>query len=185
MAANETSSSKAYPSPNSWEERFVTGVIQKCGQDKGLAAHLRRADNPATEYQSWELLASFGVDLEWENQRLPFVTVACAIAKSKAERNGTMTLGQAIGRCYEDGKESNQAKARLRRLFACNELPEVCRILRSTLSLIDNKVSQPLDFIRLLKQLRRFPFDDKQVKAQWAQDFYAYRPQGDSREIEA
>lgn len=183
MAAKETSS-KTDTNHIGWEERFVKGVIQKCGHDKGVAAHLRRADNPATEYQSWELLASFGVDLEWENQRLPFVTVACAIAKSKAERNGTLTLGQAIGRCYEDGKESNQAKARLRRLLACSDLPEVCRILRSVLSLINSKVSQPLDFIRLLRQLRRFPFDDKQVKAEWAQDFYAYKPRGEEQEAE-
>jgi CRISPR system Cascade subunit CasB len=58
--------------------------------------------------------------------------------------------------------------------LACDDLPEVCRILRSLLSLIDSKAKQPLNFIRLLKQLRRFSFDDAriQVKAQWAQEFY-------------
>ncbi|WP_349343550.1 type I-E CRISPR-associated protein Cse2/CasB [Marinobacter sp. MMG032] len=182
MEANGTAPPTADSSPSSWEHRFVEGVIRRCGQDKGLAAKLRRADNPAMEYQSWELLASFGVDLEWENQRLPFVTVASAIAKSKAERDGKLTLGQAIARCYEDGKESNQAKARLRRLLACNDLPEVCRILRSTLSLIDSKVARPLNFTRLLKELRLFPFDDKRVKAQWAQDFYSHSAHADSEE---
>ncbi|WP_198962717.1 type I-E CRISPR-associated protein Cse2/CasB [Mangrovitalea sediminis] len=157
-----------------WEERFVSSVIQRCQVDNGLAARLRRADNPATEYQSWELLASLGVDLEKDYQRLPFVTIAAAIAKSKSDRNGVLTLGRAVAACYEDGRESSQAKARLRRLLACNDLPEACRILRSLFSLIDSKVGQPLDFVRLLKQLRRFSFEDarNRIKAQWAQEFY-------------
>jgi CRISPR system Cascade subunit CasB len=167
----EATQAKTQPT---WEERFVQSVIQRCHEDKGLAARLRRADNPATEYQSWELLASLGIDLEKDYQRLPFVTVAAAIAKSKVEHNGGLTLGQAIAACYEDGRESSQAKARLRRLLACDDLAEVCRILRALLSLIDSKAGQSLDFIRLLKQLRRFSFDDAriQVKAQWAQEFY-------------
>jgi CRISPR system Cascade subunit CasB len=160
------------PQPN-WEERFVHSVIRQCQQDKGLAARLRRGDNPATEYQSWELLAFFGVDLEREHQRLPFVTMAAAIARAKVERNGSLSLGRALAACFEDGRDSSQAKARLRRLLACDELAELCRILRPLFSLIESKAGQPLDYVRLLKQLRRFPFNTQQVKAQWAQDFYA------------
>jgi CRISPR system Cascade subunit CasB len=156
------------------EDRFVKSVLQRCREDKGLAARLRRADNPATEYQSWELLASQGVDLEKTYQRLPFATIAAAIAKSKAEHNGELSLGRALAACYGEGRESNQARARLRRLLACEELPEVCRILRPLFSLIDSKAGQPLDFVRLLRQLMRFSFDDgrTQVKTQWAQEFY-------------
>ena len=161
------------PSQPSWEERFVCSVIQRCQVDKGLAARLRRADNLATEYQSWDLLASLGVDLEKDYQRLPFATVAASIAKAKTERNGALTLGRAIASCYEEGRDSSQAKTRLRRLLACDDLPELCRILRPLFSLIDSKAGRPLDFIRLLKQLRRFPFNNHQVKAQWAQDFYS------------
>jgi len=155
-----------------WEQRFVATVIERCNKDKGLAARLRRADNPATEYQSWEVLGALGVDLEKDYQRLPFVTVAAAIAKSKAERNGNLTLGRAIAACYEDGSQSSQAKARLRRLLACDELTEACRILRPILSLMDSKVGQPLNFIRLLKQLRKFHFNAQHIKTQWAQEFY-------------
>lgn len=158
--------------PATREERFVTSVIQRCQQDKGLAARLRRADNPATEYQSWELLAGYGIDLEDERQRLPFVTVAAAIAKAKIEHNGGLALGRAIAACYDDGRESSQAKARLRRLLACDDLAELCRILRPLFSLIDSKAGRPLDYLRLLRQLRRFGFSAPQVKAQWAQEFY-------------
>lgn len=153
-------------------ERFVNNVIQRCQEDKGLAARLRRADNPATEYQSWELLATYGIDLEKDWERLPFATVAAAIAKAKFGRNGNLALGRAIVTSYEDGRESAQAKARLRRLLACDDLSELCRILRPLFSLIDSKVGQPLDYSRLLRQLQRFAFDAQRVKAQWAQEFY-------------
>src|SRR5690606_4480146 len=134
------------------EQRFVDVVIDRCQSDKGMAARLRRADNPATEYQSWELLGWFGIDLEKDYERLPFVTVSAAIAKSKVVRNGTLTLGKAIAACYDDGRDSSQAKARLRRLLACNDLSEACRILRPLLTLIDSKVGgQSLDYVRLLR----------------------------------
>lgn len=166
----------------SWEQRFVEAVVERCNKNKGLAARLRRADNPATEYQSWEVLGSLGVDLENDSQRLPFVTVAAAIAKSKAERNGSLSLGRAIAACYEDGNQSDQAKARLRRLLACDELAEACRILRPIFTLIDSKVGQPLDFIRLLKQLRDFYFNGQRVKSQWAQEFYGQSAQVEKEE---
>lgn len=157
------------------EERFVASVIQRCEKDKGLAARLRRADNPTTEYQSWELLAGYGIDLEKDFERLPFVTVAAQIAKSKMTANGSLTLGRAIAASYEDGNQSDQAKARLRRLLACDELPEVCRILRPLLTLVASRVSQPLDCARLLKQLRRFGYSAQAIKVQWAQEFYGHK----------
>jgi len=169
MRSQEQQPDKATPSR---EERFVAGVIKLCAENKGMAARLRRADNPATEYQSWELLAAYGIQLEQERERLPFVSLAAAIAKAKVEHNGSLKLGRAIAACYENGNASDQAKMRLRRLLACDDLAELCRILRPLLSLIDSKVSQPLDYIRLLKQLRRFPFNAQQVRAQWAQEFY-------------
>lgn len=165
----EPSADKAKPDR---AERFVNGVILQCLQNKGLAARLRRADNPATEYQSWELLASYGIDLEKDWQRLPFVTVAAALAKAKAERNGNLSLGRALLACYDNDRDSDQGKARLRRVLACDDLPELCRILRPLFSLIDSKVGQPLDFVRLLKQLLRFSHNSQQIKAQWAQEFY-------------
>lgn len=167
------------------DERFVNGVIKQCHTNKGLAARLRRADNPATEYQSWEFLASYGIDLENERQRLPFVTVAAAIAKAKLDHPGTQTLGRALAACYADGQESDPAKARLRRLLACEDLPEVCRILRPLFSLITSKCTQPLDFARILKQLRRFPFNALQIKAQWAQEFYGQSITRESEEVGA
>lgn len=160
------------PATASRDDGFVAGVIARCQQDKGLAARLRRADNPATEYQSWELLAAWGIDIERDAHRLPFATVAAAIARAKVVANGSLTLGQAIAACYDDGSQSDQAKTRLRRLLACDELAELCRLLRPVLTLVESRVGKPLDYARLLRQLRRFPFAEQAVKAQWAQEFY-------------
>ncbi len=153
--------------------KFVEFVIKKCEQDKGYAARLKRSDNPDTEYQSWETLASFGIDLVKERWRLPYVTIAAAIAKAKVENTGRLSLGKAIASCYEDGNQSDQAKAKLRRLLACQDISELCRILRPLFSLINSKTSQPLDYIKILKQLLKFSWDGQTVKAGWAQEFYS------------
>ena len=160
------------PTTSSREARFVASVLQRTQQDKGLAARVRRADNPATEYQSWEFLADWGINLEDEAQRLPFTLVAAAMAKAKAAHNGNLKLGQAMAACYSDGAKSDQAKAKLRRVLACDDVPELCRILRPVLALIDSRVPQPLDYIRLLQQLHRFAWDAQKIKSQWAQEFY-------------
>lgn len=153
--------------------RFVDVVLDRCTKDKGYAARLRRADNPDTEYQSWETLASFGVDLEKEYLRLPYATVAASMARSKAGGNGNLPLGRAIAYCYEEGNASDQAKAKLRRLLACDDIAETCRILRPLLTLIQSRVSTPLDYARLLNQLLRVHWYGQRIKAQWAQEFYS------------
>ena len=153
---------------------FVHSVISRCKVDTGVCASLKKADNPATEYMCWDYLASFGVNLEYEDRRLPYVTVGAAIGRVKPDSNGSLSLGKAIALSFPDGNASNPAKARIRRLLACNELAEVCVILRPMLSLIASRTSKPLDYIRLLGQIKRFHFSPENVKAQWAQEFYSY-----------
>lgn len=174
----------APPAP-SHDSRFVSYLLAVLEKDKGMAARLRRADNPATEYQSWEFLAGFGIDLEKEYQRLPFVTVAAAMARAKPGSNGSLRLGQAIARCYDDGNQSDQAKAKLRRVLACEDMAELCRILRPVLTLIESRISQPLDYTRLLSQLKRFSWDAQKTRAQWAQEFYGQQAETEASAQEA
>jgi CRISPR system Cascade subunit CasB len=160
--------------PRNKSGAFVDYIISRCQASKGVRAALKRADNPATEYQSWEILAGFHIDLEYENQRLPHAMIAAAIARAETQQNGAMRIGQAIARCYEEGNDSDQAKARLRRLLACDSVQEACRILRPLLSLIESRSSLVLDYAGLLWDLLRFDHDHSQqrIKARWAQDFY-------------
>lgn len=167
---------------------FVDFVVKVTNDDrkKGVRAALRCADNPLTEYQSWEQLADFHVDLTSDNQRLPCATIAAAMVKAKATHNGSLGIGEAIANCYKDGNQSDQAKAKLRRLLACDTTEEVCRILRLTLALVNSKGTSNLDYVCLLKDLLDFCWDDKrqQIKAKWAQDFYGYRDKENDNESE-
>lgn len=151
---------------------FVQFIIALIGKNKGAAAALKRADNPATEYQCWEYLAAFNIDLEKPWERLPFATVAAAIAKEKSAHNGNEGIGKAIAKCYDDSNENDQAKAKLRRLLACDSVEEACRILRPLFSLIASRGNSSIDYARLLEQLLKFHWESERIKSQWAQEFY-------------
>ncbi len=166
-------------------ERFVGYVIECINKDNGFAARLKRADNPATEYQSWELLAGFGVDLEKEWERLPFCTVGAALARAKPVTDGKLPLGSAIAACFDDGNQSDQAKARLRRLLACTSATEACRILRPLLTLMASRGVTP-DFSQLLEQLLWYSGNGQErIRARWAQEFYRRTTDADENVTEA
>ena len=162
--------------------KFITYVIDQCYNDKGFSARLRRADNPATEYYAWDLLASWGVDLENPRQRLPYIMIIAAIARAKITQNGSITLGRGLTMAYEDGKESKPAQARLRRLLACSDIEELTAILRSVLALIQSKLNGSLDYSHLLNQLLWFPRSPQRVKAQWAKEFFQQASQKADKE---
>jgi CRISPR system Cascade subunit CasB len=166
-SATEKSSSK-----ESKAAQFVGYVIQRINLDNGFSARLKRADNPATEYQSWELLANFNIDLEKEWERLPYCTVGAALARAKPAANGKLPFGTAIAACFDEGNQSDQAKARLRRLLACTSSTEVCRILRPLLALMVSRGVTP-DFAQLLEQLLWYSGDSQErIRTRWAQTFY-------------
>ncbi|MGL4959024.1 MAG: type I-E CRISPR-associated protein Cse2/CasB, partial [Plesiomonas sp.] len=101
-----------------------------------------------------------------------YALVAAAVARGQQTTNGRLSLGKAIANAFPEGSNSDQAKARLRRLLACDEVSEACLILRPLLSLIRSRVSTPLDYSGLLEDLRWFNQAGERVKARWAQQFY-------------
>lgn len=150
---------------------FVAFVLGRMAQSPGFGAALRRADNPATEYQAWEHLAPW-CDLGNDHQRLPLATVAAALARAQPNGDGNVPLGAAIARCYEDGHQSDAARARLRRLVACTTVQEVCQVLRPVLSLVASK-GVPLDHGALLDEL--WWFHPERTRLRWAEQFYGRR----------
>jgi len=158
-----------YQSNRDHADRFVEAVFSACASDKGAAARLRRADNPSTEYQSWDFLVGHGVDLEKPWIRKPYALVAAAIARSKESANGSAPFGRALASCYDDGNQSKPAQARLRRVLACDNNEEATQVLRSVLTLIQQKQGGNLDYARLLRQLQWF---GERTKSQWAMEFY-------------
>jgi CRISPR system Cascade subunit CasB len=158
------------------EHEFVEHVL-KFRQDDNKAAMvaLKCADNPAKALKSWEYLARF-INNGYDPQ-LSF-TIAAAIIKSEIKTDGEIGIGTALALRYKDdgGKDSNQAKAKLRRLLACDSAKELCDVLRPLLSLINSKGSLSLDYEKLLKQLRKFNANSQFIKTQWATDFYRHQP---------
>uniref|UniRef100_A0A3B0LU27 CRISPR-associated protein Cse2 n=1 Tax=Arsenophonus endosymbiont of Trialeurodes vaporariorum TaxID=235567 RepID=A0A3B0LU27_9GAMM len=86
--------------------------------------------------------------------------------------NGELKIGQAIACAFKEGNQSEQAKARLRLLLACEDTEETCRILRPLLSLIQSRVKQSLDYAALLEDLFWFHENASSKKARWVQQFY-------------
>lgn len=150
--------------------RFVAAILERCREDRGFAARLRRADNPDTEYYAYGVLASFGVALERDEERRPHAVVGASLSRSGSERDGSLSLGEALRGCVES---EAQGEARLRRMLACRTTEEACRMLRPLLSLIAAR-NMPLCHARLLDDLLAFRFDEarRRVCLRWAQEFY-------------
>ena len=154
---------------------FVEYVLQRMKDDTGYGAALRRADNPATDYQAWEHLARWcDLDKAWE--RLPFETIAAALARAKPQQDGQQPIGRALAACYDDGNKSDNAKSKLRRLLACDSIEEVCRVLRPLLGLMASKGQAHLAYGALLDDLLRF---GERTKQRWAMDFFGRREADD------
>lgn len=154
---------------------FVHFVISNINMEKNLAmrARLRRADNPATEYQAWEYLVRFGVSLTDQRERKAFGLVGAALAKAKHKpEDGEYGLGKALAGIYASD-EQEQATARLRRLLGCSTLEELCDVLRPMLGLIAAKSRYDLSYARLLNDLLYFE-NNQRIKEQWAQDFFSH-----------
>ena len=150
---------------------FISHVISRMESDRAMVARLRRADNPATEYQSWEYLAPFGVNLEYTRERKAFATVAAALARAKPKSDGTLGIGRAIAYAYDGGNANLQAKARLRRLLACASSEEACDILRPLLRLVVSR-GAAVCYEKLLRDL--LYFSSERTKERWAQDFFSF-----------
>ncbi|MDM8216682.1 type I-E CRISPR-associated protein Cse2/CasB [Desulfovibrio piger] len=150
--------------------RFVTAILERCREDKGFAARLRRADNPDTEHYAYGALASFGIALEDDEERRPHAVIAAGLSRSGREQDGSLGLGEALRRCVES---EEQGEARLRRMLACRTTEEVCRMLRPLLSFIAAR-DAPLCHARLLDDLLSFRFEDgrRRVCLRWAQEYY-------------
>ena len=160
-------------------ERFVEYVLRRSEQDTGFAARLRRADNRDTEDQSWGALAAFGVDLERDQERLPFALIGAAICRAGLEKDGEHGLGSALEACFEDsGADASERQkagsARLRRLLACASVREACQTLRPLLQMINGKSRRSLCHAALLRDLLYFETAGaERIKKHWAMDFYA------------
>lgn len=162
-------------------EKFIDYIRSITASNNAKAAALKRADNPALEYQSWEILNNFGVDLTNQQERSIFCLISAAAAKAKIKSDGSFGIGSAIANCY--ASKSEQASAKLRRLIACESLDELCLVLRPLLQFILSQLGNGLNYGRLLDELLQFQWDPLKVKARWAQNFYHQKASKEEEDV--
>ena len=164
---------KEMPEQNARETRgqaFVRYVIDRCNKDKGVAACMRRADNPAMQHQSWNILIDFHVNLDNSAERTAFACIGAAVIQAKATCNGNTPLTRALSLAYSSTE--GQGASRLRRLLACSTTEECCSCLRPLFRLIAGKTNVSIDYAQLLDDLLVFPHRSERIKAKWATSFY-------------
>lgn len=157
-------------------QQFVNYVIARARTDTGYAARMRRADNPDTEYQSWGALASFGVNLENDRERLPFALIGAALCRAKPEQDGQNSIGAALAACFENGgmdEKDRPGANRLRKLLGCATVLEICQTLRPLLPFVADKSRRSLNYAGLLRDLLFFESRNcEKTKRRWAMDFF-------------
>lgn len=153
------------------QQRYVNSVIERIKKDTAMAVALKRADNPSLEYRAWEYFADYKVNLENTKERIPYATVSASLAREKPLVDGFLNLGHAISKTGKDSSPSDQERARLRRILACDTVEEVCTILRPLLSLI-NARGIKISYGQLLNDLCWFENNPQRTKAHWAQSFF-------------
>ena len=174
---------------NSLSKAFVGFVLERASaapkiKDTGFVARMKRADNPDLEYQVWNILLKFNVDIEFAARRLPFCLIGAALCRRQPEKDGIFGLGASLRSCF--GDDEDQGSIRLRRLLACQTTEEVCRIVRPMLSLITVKATKPLCFATLLDELLYFESNGQErIKRRWTRDFYSLSNEPKAAEGEA
>jgi CRISPR system CASCADE complex protein CasB/Cse2 len=161
------------------EIKLLSSIMKRCKDDSAFRAAIKKADNPDTEYRSWEYLADYGVNLEYEESRYLYTTIFAAAARSGKSTDGCLEFGKALVAAYADSgsndyihaRESEPARARLRRVLACDSVKELCTVLRPVLRLITSK-GVSVSFGLLLRDLKYYNIHPEQTKASWAQQFF-------------
>jgi CRISPR system Cascade subunit CasB len=142
-------------------QEFIDYVLQRSKHDTGFSAKLRRADNPDTEYQSWEYLSRWCKDFNNDHKRTCYAVVAAGLARMKKSTDKPISLGTIVFMC------SSNSDMRLRRLLAC-DFNEICQWVHPILRLAESKGVCP-NFAQLLNDLLYF---NDRIKKRWALDFY-------------
>jgi CRISPR system Cascade subunit CasB len=154
---------------------FISSIINH-KNDVNYISKWKRADNPNQEYQAWELLVPWCKELTNPYEREPLATIGAAFARRKTDTDGQLNFGRALYHCYPENN-SGPGTSRLRRMLACSDTLEVCKMIKPCLSLIASKDIN-LNYSSLLNDIKYF---SERTKLFWAQEFYRGGNNGDSK----
>ncbi len=156
---------------------FVNYIINVVNENKGYAARMRKADNDATEYQAWDILANW-VDLEKINERKAYSLIGASLARAKTSRDGNLSLGEALRMIhYKDNPsleiEKSSTALRFRRILACKDQEELLNLLRVTLRYVESK-DLVINYCQLLNEILWFNSEKSRdwTRSKWAKHFF-------------
>lgn len=159
-----------------FEDRFVNATFEAVACDKATRAVLRRADSSTLGFQSCEYLLKHGIDIENPLERLSASVIAASIARTHFNTDGELSFSRALQLCYPDGRKSDAAVMKLRRVCSCSTPEELVMVLGPTLRLIDSR-DVNVNRAHLFWQLRQFRFESQRekIRTRWMMEFFAKR----------
>lgn len=156
-------------------ENFVEYICRQCSSDKGIAAHLRRADLESSDPLVLQTLVRFGLDITKNIEFIPFCLVTAAIAREKKHEIGSDSFIQLLASIEKSSTDKGEKNdSRFRRILACENLNELALIFRPLMSFVQSRINCAIDYKELLDDLCSFGFEDGRlrVKKKWAMQFY-------------
>lgn len=154
------------------DARFVHYLQQRCQQDRGYAARVKRADQPTGEAQLWDTLTAFHLDPADREAIWPYTLIAAAQARDDSEQHYRLPLGAALAALATDDPHNRSLQMRLQRLLVCRSGRELAQVLKPLLRYLQAQLPGELDYIGLLADLKQFSDAPQKVKARWAAQFW-------------
>jgi CRISPR type I-E-associated protein CasB/Cse2 len=154
-------------------EQFIERVVRHCN-DRGQRAELKRWWSPGTRHYAYAGLGHLGA-LDDERRTLTCVLYACHFKEGKpahvrdGDSVGSAALKLAGGSPKATGYESMERH--FRHLLAAGSLDDLGERLHRLIKRLERE-NIPLDYARLLEDLRRFGRDQEGVKTDWAKGFW-------------
>ena len=166
-----------HPDYQKQNEEFVARVVAVC-RDRGRRSELRRWWSERTRHYALPVLGRLSAI---DDQRRTIAAALHAVhagESAPAHRPGGPSVGKAAlilagGNSNAAGFESMERH--FRRLLASGDLDELAGQLHRMVKRLQRE-SIPLDYARLLGELRQWSRDPAQVKTRWAIDFWQGPP---------
>lgn len=148
-----------------YDKEFVEYIFKSISKDKGIRASLRKADSENLEWKAWSVIYPALGNLN-SRYRSTYALIASFIAKSKMEKDGDQSLGEAIR--FADGKTDEGVSSRILKLVSVSDSEELASVLRRLVPYLLNKDIN-LCFESVLSDMRLFEKEEfrQNIKAKW------------------
>lgn len=173
---SQTQTSSDYQKQN---EDFVARVRERC-RDRGTRAELRRYWSERTRHYAYPVLGALGAINDERRQLIAALYATHDRDNSPAHRIGGASVGAAFLHVAggPKGGAYDSTERHFRRLLACQTLEELGDQLHRLVKRLERD-STPIDYAKLLGDLRQWHNNSDAVKTRWSLDFWQAKPDSD------